>query len=249
MSEPRGIWLSIGVAELCIFRYGRRFRSLPSAPCDARELARAAETRGFVARTLIDDEATTEDARAAICVAARELRDDDSFVLSFSGHGLASAMPEGFQQSWYLFDGPLPRFGFDGLDALLATFEAGVQITIVANCCGAARGAEPAVETPPIRADVVRIAACGAAEITLASPDAERPSEFVRRVLDELESGGDFGGFEVERQIGNCNSRSSPSSPTFFASYNRASHSASNVAIVLAEPDVASPVVTDAVTT
>ena len=246
-----GRWLSIGVGVASWSYYGRRLRALPAAPLDARLFARHAESRGFAVTTLIDEQAWTENVRSAIRRAAAELRSGDRFVISFSGHGYASTTPQGFQQSWYLFDEPFVRFGPNGLDALLAAFAPGVRIALLPNCCHAARGPERAIETPQIQADVLRIASSGVGERTIASVDESQPSAFVARVLEELEAGGDFSGFaEVELQIGNCNSRSSSSSPpTFFASYNRASHSASSVAIVDADPDVASPVVIDAVTT
>jgi hypothetical protein len=167
------------------FRHGAGVRRLTSPSVDALALARAATARSFSAAALCNEEATVSNVTAAILSAAQTLHSDDMFVLTFSGHGLAAHTRDGFQQSWCLFDQPLLRYGDAGLDALLAHFRAGVRIFVVANCCHASTEGHP-VWTPPIRAQVIRIAACRATELALESARAGTSSPFVDRFLHAL---------------------------------------------------------------
>ncbi|HEX2122566.1 MAG TPA: hypothetical protein VHL59_13080, partial [Thermoanaerobaculia bacterium] len=124
-------------------------------------------------------------------------RRGDTFLLTYSGHGLAGTTPAGFQQSWCLYDDTLLRFGEDGLDALLARFEPGVRLLLVANCCYAASRGERTPATPRIRAHLVRITASTGRDVTFDRPDGKGPSPFVARFLDALASheDGGFAGF------------------------------------------------------
>lgn len=192
--------LHVGVDVVSSFRYGRRLTALSSSKIDAREFARVAAGRGYSAVTLVDDDATIAKVSDAIAAAARALRRGDSFVLTYSGHGMAGDTPAGFQQSWCLYDETLVRYGGEGLDALLAKFRSGVRILIVANCCySGARGARTP-RTPPIRANVIRLSASTSREVSFDRPDGRGPSPFIARILGELNSSND-GGFPtfVER--------------------------------------------------
>lgn len=181
--------------------YGRRLRALNAGKVDAHALARAAAGRAYAATVLTDTEATTANVSNAIAAAARVLTAGDTFLLAFNGHGLAADTPFGFQQSWCLFDQGLLRFGDDGLDAQLAQFGPGVRVLVVANCChsGALAGRKP--PTPEIRAHVVRIAACGAAELALDMPDTSCPSPFARSFIDAVGKPGDGGIFSMFDRI------------------------------------------------
>lgn len=169
----------IGLDVVSGFRYGARLRPLERACRDAAELARVSKRRGFSALTLHDERATGANVRAVIGDAARTLRRNDTFVLTFSGHGISVQTLAGFQQSWCLFDNALVRFGPDGLDAQLAKFRAGVRILIVANCCFAAANGTSSLPTPPIRAHVVRLASCRTNEPAFDTSDEDGPSPFV----------------------------------------------------------------------
>lgn len=200
--------LSIGLNVVSTLRYGRGVRPLESPVLDAQTFARAATARSYLAALLLDHDATFANVLHAIHEAAEALGSADTFVLTFSGHGLAGQTRDGFQQSWYLFDRPLLRYGSDGLDALLARFRPGVRILIVANCCHSGTNAGP-VPTPPIRAEVIRVAACSASEIVEASADANVPSPFIRRFLAEL-PGRVHGGFPGLIERLQCDSLSAP---------------------------------------
>lgn len=194
--SPIGRAVSVGVNRVSTFRYGTRLRPLASAAADARALSRAAAERSFSVAAFCDEDATVANVRAAVLDAASTLRRDDTFLLTFSGHGLAGRTPEGFQQSWCLFDRPLLRFGESGLDVLLARFEPGVRILVVANCCHSGGDDRP-VRTPAIRAQVVRIASCAAQGIVYESENERTPSPFVAGFLDGLRvhGSGGFAGF------------------------------------------------------
>ncbi|HET7433174.1 MAG TPA: hypothetical protein VFN10_00530 [Thermoanaerobaculia bacterium] len=179
--------LHIGVSVVSGFWYGTRYSKL-LAPCiDAGELARVAAGRGYSAVTLVDVDATTDRVVDELGRAARSLKEGDTFLLTYNGHGTGGRSRAGFQQSWCLYNRPLWRGGDDGLDAALARFARGVRIIVIAGCCHA--GGEDVGRTN-IRAEIVRIAACSG---TRPSPDANRqgvPSPFIREILDAARTSG-----------------------------------------------------------
>jgi hypothetical protein len=185
---PIGRSVHLGVDVVSGFRYGNRVSPLQRANVDATELGRIAARRGFSVTALRNSRATTDNLLDAIRRAAAELRRDDTFVLTFSGHGLAAETHNGFQQSWCLFDDVLVRYGPDGLDAALTQFEDGVRVMIIANCCFAATGVGRTPPTPPIRAHVVRIASCRSRELALDTWEPDGPSPFVTAFKSALRS-------------------------------------------------------------
>lgn len=193
--------LHIGLDAVSGFRYGVRLRPLASAARDAAELARISKRRGFSARVLRDAQATRANVHAAIEDAVRGLRRNDTFVLSFNGHGLAVQTHAGFQQSWCLFDGAIVRFGQDGLDAALAKFRAGVRILIIANCCFAAPGSRSTIRTPPARAHIVRLASCRTNEPAFDTSDEGGPSPFVASLKQALRSRAERGFFPFYERL------------------------------------------------
>lgn len=199
MPPAVGQSVHVGVDVVSGFRYGVRMPRLGRAKTDAAELAQIAGECGFSVVTLRDLEATTGNVLNAIRRAAAELRRDDTFVLTFSGHGLAADTREGFQQSWVLYDDVLVRYGNDGLDAALAEFEAGVRVLVIANCCFAAGSLGRTPPTPAIRASVVRIAACRAREVAFDSCEPDGPSPFIasfKRALSSRAGSGFFPFFD-----------------------------------------------------
>ena len=190
---PKGLSLHVGVADVSWFRYGNRLRRLNGPLYDAGALAGVAAEGGFSAATLSNNDATGERLRAALSEAARRLATGDSFLLTYSGHGLAGRTREGFQQSWCLFDAPFFRFGEEGLDAMLSAFVPGVRVTVLANCCHSGVD-DGAWVTPPIHAEVIRLSACRANEVTFDSRGPS-PSPFIRQVLAASRADGGFDGF------------------------------------------------------
>jgi hypothetical protein len=152
-----------------------------------------ARARGFTTKVLANQDATSACVREEIVSAARLLRAGDTFLLAFNGHGLAGDTPYGFQQSWCLHDEPLVRFGNDGLDAQLALFHAGVRVLVIANCCHSGIHRGRTRPTPEVRAHVVRISACAAADVALDWPDASRPSPFANSLIKAARECGDRG--------------------------------------------------------
>lgn len=178
--------LIIGLGEVSTFRYGRSVLPLPGAVADARALADAFKKRAYESvDLLVNHQATTGSVSRALLDTAGALRPGSTFVLAFSGHGLAGRTRAGFQQSWCLFDRPLLRHGGDGLDALLSRFQPGVRILVIANCCHSGSGVD-SVATPSIIAEVIRVAACGPDEFIEASQDAATRSPLVHSLLSQL---------------------------------------------------------------
>lgn len=191
---PRGLSINVAAGAVSSFRWGTRLRPLEYADVDARALADLAAARAFDAVVLSGSQARYSAVHRAITSAAATLGAGDTFVLTFSGHGLAGQRRGLIQQSWCLFDDALLRFGEDGLDALLARFADGVRVFVISNCCHSGVPGGPTPFTPSARAHVVRLSACAVGEITISSENGN-PSAFVSRVLDAAEVNGGFTGF------------------------------------------------------
>jgi len=189
----KGRSLHVGLDVASSHRWGRLAPPLPSPAGDAKAFARVAAARGFAAATLVNEQATHAAVRGAIADAARELRDGDSFVLTFSGHGLAATTRTGFQQSWCLFDDALARFGANGLDAALTRFASGVRILIVVNCCFASPPRDAVAGRRSAHRDLVRIGS--STSFAFASSSRQHLSPFVRRFIDVLDA-SDYHGFQ-----------------------------------------------------
>ena len=190
----KGRCLNVAAGVVSSFRWGTRLRRLPSAAPDAEAFAGLAASRAFETVTLMDEQAGLDEVRREISAAAAALISGDTFLLTFNGHGLAGIRRGLHQQSWCLFDAPLTRFGGDGLDSLLASFDAGVRIFVVANCCHSGTPAGPTLPTPQIRAHVVRLSVCGVGENTM-EPEETAISAFAARVLAAAAEPRDFGSF------------------------------------------------------
>ena len=190
----KGRCLNVAAGVVSSFRWGTRLRRLPSAAADAEAFARLAAARAFETVTLADQRAGLDSVCAEIRAAAGELAAGDTFVLTFNGHGLAGVRRGLCQQSWCLFDGPLVRFGEEGLDALLASFAPGVRIFVIANCCHSGTPAGPTPATPEARAHVVRLSVCGVGDLAIATEDAA-VSSFAARVVAAAASPCDFQSF------------------------------------------------------
>lgn len=190
----KGRCLNVAAGAVSSLRWGTRLRPLPAAAADADAFARLAAAREFESVTLSDQHAGLDAVCAAIRAAAETLTAGDTFVLTFNGHGLAGTRRGLRQQSWCLFDGPLMRFGENGLDALLASFAPGVRIFVIANCCHSGTPSGPTLPTPAPRAHVVRLSVCGAGDITIAM-DESTISTFAARVLAAAAFPRDFESF------------------------------------------------------
>ena len=136
----KGLALHIGVDK--VNRDHRFVPNIPQLRCaenDARELQRLTSQRGMLASVLLVNEfATRERVLREITLASNQLQDGDFFILTFSGHGLSGPDKTKLEISneyWCLCDRVISD---DTLTRLLLTFEKGVRILIVSDCCYAA---------------------------------------------------------------------------------------------------------------
>lgn len=133
--------LHIGSREFFDPRYGPGLLNTVSCADDARRFAEVALARRFESvDQLVGVAATVASVKASIERSAAELSAGDYFILTFSGHGLAVYVNDRLIVTWCFFDDDLRR---DELATLLARFNPGVRILVVANCCYSSAGIEP----------------------------------------------------------------------------------------------------------
>lgn len=140
----KALSLHIGMRYIQKTYYGED-GALPSCPKDARGMSSICRDSGYgfvqaayssvPNEVLLNPKATLAEVEGRLQNAAKELRDaGDTFVLTFSGHGMSVDIQfDGKRhEAWCLFDRPL----FDTqLFALLADFEEKVTILVVSDSC------------------------------------------------------------------------------------------------------------------
>src|SRR5215213_3654460 len=135
----RGMSLHVGVNKVDSSKYAQHKKELDGCVFDAKDMQRIALDREFgPAVLLLDDAATREAVVDQIKKAASDLKLGDFFLLTFSGHGshVKDVHPldelNKKDETWCLFDMQMLD---DELFGLLAKFEEGVRVLVVADCC------------------------------------------------------------------------------------------------------------------
>jgi hypothetical protein len=133
---PRGIAIVIGVRAAPVFsRYG--LPVLESAEADAYKMTLIAQGLGYEVQGLLGPDATVQAVEQAVQSAAAALTGTgDTFLLSFSGHGVklegGVCEGDGDDEHWCLYDGLIVD---DLIRSLLKSFPSQARVYIVADCC------------------------------------------------------------------------------------------------------------------
>jgi hypothetical protein len=129
--------LHIGLNRVDPAQYGGWDGALSGCVNDADAMKAVAESRGFTAEQLLDDEATAVAVRDKLNQYAAELEDGDFLFLTYSGHGGQIVDQngdeiDGYDETWCLYDTELVD---DSLYGALCTFKKGVRIFVMSDSC------------------------------------------------------------------------------------------------------------------
>ncbi len=131
---PIGASLHIGLNAVDPKQYSGWDGQLTACEFDANDMQALAKTQGFTKVTKrLTKKATRNRVLADIKSAARKLKQNDIFFLTYSGHGGQvpntgnDLEPDGFDETWCLYDGELID---DELYAALKQFVKGVRIFV-----------------------------------------------------------------------------------------------------------------------
>lgn len=150
----RGISIHIGLAVLSRYTYGEP-PIIGSCETDAREMSALAAKAGFTTpngaypanEVLLNADATREKVFLRLAAAKKELRDGDSLLITFSGHGATFEKDSEFLQACCLYDQPL-------FDTEIAPYLDGfkeVEILFVADSCDAGGLSTPGTARATVR--------------------------------------------------------------------------------------------------
>ena len=135
---PSGISLHIGLNAVDPKQYSGWSGKLWGCEFDAEDMRAIAKKHGFATRLRLTKSAIRNKILSDLKRAAKKLRRNDIFFLSYSGHGGQvpntgnDFEPDGFDETWCLYDGELID---DELYAALANFAAGVRIFVLSDSC------------------------------------------------------------------------------------------------------------------
>jgi metacaspase-1 len=136
-AKPKGISLHIGLNRVDSIHYAGWKGELVACENDARDMETIARSQGFVAQSLLTRAATSTALLGTIENAAKELVEDDFFLLTYSGHGgqindVNNDEPDGLDETWVLYDRELVD---DELYAVWSLFRPGVRIFVLSDSC------------------------------------------------------------------------------------------------------------------
>jgi hypothetical protein len=139
---PKGISLHIGVLAVDPNHYCGWAGELSGCERDAEDMELIAKATGFETHLLRTRQATRRNVHEAISKASRQLKEADTFFLTFSGHGGQVEDTNGDErrvslfktkdETWCLFDGQQID---DERAQLLAEFAAGVRVISIIDAC------------------------------------------------------------------------------------------------------------------
>jgi ribulose-5-phosphate 4-epimerase/fuculose-1-phosphate aldolase len=160
-AKPKGMSLHVGLNQVDPIHYAGWKGELEACENDAREMETIARSQGFAAQSLLTKAATSAALLGIIERAAKELFEDDFFLLTYSGHGgqindVSNDEPDGLDETWVLFDRQLID---DELYAAWSLFRPSVHIFVLSDSCSSRTMTkelflEPAAYTPRLEARV-----------------------------------------------------------------------------------------------
>jgi len=152
-AKARGISLHIGLNSVSAAAYEGWDGPLAACEFDAHDMAALAKTKGMQSTVLLTKKATRANLLSAMRSAAKSLKADDLFFMTYSGHGgqmpdVNHDEPDRKDETWCLFDGQLID---DELYFELSKFKAGVRILVLSDSChsGSVTRELPAPPPPP----------------------------------------------------------------------------------------------------
>jgi metacaspase-1 len=134
----KGISLNIGLNSVDPNHYGGWDGQLSGCENDANDMAKIARASNFDVKKLLTKDGTVENVKASIHSAAQELKSDDYFFLSYSGHGgqlsdlNRDERDDHYDETWCLYD---REFVDDELNVCLRDFQEGVRIFVLSDSC------------------------------------------------------------------------------------------------------------------
>ncbi len=136
-AKPKGISLHLGLNRVDPVHYAGWKGELVACENDARDMETIARSQGFVAQSLLTKAATSTALLGVIEKAARELIEDDVFLLTYSGHGgqvndVNNDEPDGLDETWVLYDRELVD---DELYAMWSRFRPGLRVVVLSDSC------------------------------------------------------------------------------------------------------------------
>jgi hypothetical protein len=137
-ASRQGLALTVGVNFVSPAHYRPLPARLRGCEPDARDMAGIARSQGFKVLTLENERATRKELSRHIAWAAARLAPGDIFLLTFSGHGSrlrdrpGGDEPDGFDETWCLYDGQILD---DELYQLWKRFAPGVRLLVFADSC------------------------------------------------------------------------------------------------------------------
>jgi hypothetical protein len=136
-AKPKGISLHIGLNRVDPIHYAGWKGELVACENDARDMETIARAQGFVTQCLLTKAATSSAVLDAIEKGAKELVEDDYFLLTYSGLGgqindVNNDEPDGLDETWVLYDRELVD---DELYAMWSRFRPGVRIFVLSDSC------------------------------------------------------------------------------------------------------------------
>jgi len=136
-TKPKGRSLHIGLNQVDPAHYAGWKGELVACENDARDLENIAKTQGFVTQTLLTKAATSNAILDAMEKSAKELAEDDFFLLTYSGHGgqvndVNNDEPDGLDETWVMYDRQVID---DELYAMWSHFRPGVRIFVLSDSC------------------------------------------------------------------------------------------------------------------
>lgn len=136
-AKPKGISLHLGLNRVDPIHYMGWNGELVACENDARDMETIARSQGFIAQSLLTKAATSTALLGTIEKAAKELVEDDFFLLTYSGHGgqindFSNGEPDGLDETWVLFDRQLVD---DELYSAWSMFRPSVRILVFSDSC------------------------------------------------------------------------------------------------------------------
>jgi hypothetical protein len=135
--SPTGYAFAIGLNEVDLTHYTKPVKELHGCEADAVDMNEIASSQGLKAKALLGKEATRDKVLDELSTLAKNLKQGDLLVVSYSGHG--ANVPDkngdeadGLDETWCLYDGELLD---DELYGAWMKFQAGVRILIFSDSC------------------------------------------------------------------------------------------------------------------